>query len=222
MYTSIEFWKHIDTPFAITLQSDTLICHHVRNLDLKATYIGGISPFNTTWSGRMMTKYTTKEFISINVNNNPEVNVTIRHHLNDGFSIRNVAWVHDCITKYGSFKQINDDDLMNYCRENLQSSKKVLEKEAFAFSSDNGHSMCHDTPDGGGRVCPLGVHQPWHLKRSFSGYSELVFNCTGLEKLKKIHETQNKLENVFKTTSNYNYCGKTIEFRDIVSQLPPP
>merc|ERR1712161_628 len=91
-----------------------------------------------------------KSPVDLAVSDTPKANVTTQHHFNGGFSIRNVAWVHDCINQIGSRQLMNEDDLMNYCRGHLKSSKKVLEEEAFAFASDNGNTMCHNTTDGKG------------------------------------------------------------------------
>jgi len=189
MYTSIEFWEHIDTPFAVTLQSDTLICRHVQNLDLKAPYIGGISEFMTNWP--MLNERMIKSPVLLAVSDTPKANVAAQYHFNGGFSIRNVAWVHDCINQIGSRQKMNEDDLMNYCRDHLKSSKKVLEKDAYAFASDNGNTMCHNTTDGKGRVCPLGVHKPW-VRKSSAGYSELLSNCPGLDKLEILQQSNHR------------------------------
>eukprot|EP00560_Eucampia_antarctica_P008508 CAMPEP_0197825398 /NCGR_PEP_ID=MMETSP1437-20131217/2489_1 /TAXON_ID=49252 ORGANISM="Eucampia antarctica, Strain CCMP1452" /NCGR_SAMPLE_ID=MMETSP1437 /ASSEMBLY_ACC=CAM_ASM_001096 /LENGTH=270 /DNA_ID=CAMNT_0043425383 /DNA_START=461 /DNA_END=1273 /DNA_ORIENTATION=- len=183
LMTSLEFWKDIKTPFAMTLQADTLICRPVMDEDLKGTYIGGISGFKTIWNPKLALGNTIQH---IDVGPNPDLDIITISHLNGGFSLRNVTWVHQCIRKYGGVQDWVEDSLMQYCHERLGSSKPVLEKDAYAFSSDNGHSMCHVGNANGDRICPLAVHKPWMTKKNKTQYEELEKACPGLGKLEKL------------------------------------
>jgi Protein of unknown function (DUF5672) len=174
MMTDSNFWKSIETPYAITLQSDTLICRPFLANEFigetNVSFIGGLSK-----SGP--------------VDPDPN-NILLVDHLNGGFSLRNVAWTIQCIEEYAArnTSQANlegEDTFYRYCREiNVTGTVHTSQQQAYSFASDNGWTMCFNTTQNGERICPFGVHKPWITKNWKSpAYVELVQNCPGLDQL---------------------------------------
>ena len=174
MMTDSNFWKSIKTTYAITLQSDTLICRpFLANEflhELNVSFIGGLSAASPM---------------------DPDPNhVLLVDHLNGGFSLRNVAWTIQCIEEFkaantSKLTLFGEDTFFRYCREiNTTGTVHTSQQQAYAFASDNGWTMCFNTTQNRERVCPFGVHKPWIEKhRKTQEYDELAQNCPGLDQL---------------------------------------
>lgn len=190
LLTSTSFWKSIDTPLALIMQSDTLICKPPPSPVVEL--IGNISPFLGGISGF------TKEFAitsggpagqdaatQLKIPMNPRHNIPATSFLNGGFSLHDVSWSIHCIEPYANLKKKGwvEDDLFNYCQIMQNSSTApVTEVQAYSFASDNGKTQCFDLD--GKRVCPFAVHKPWQNKKK--GYNELVASCPELEQLERL------------------------------------
>jgi hypothetical protein len=182
MMTDPDFWKFIETPYVITLQSDTLICRPFLASEFlresNVSFIGGLSKSSRMNTGRKMGVY-------------PDPNqILLVDHLNGGFSLRNVAWTIQCIEesrRSRSVKQGGEDNFYRYCRKmNVTGTVHTSQLQAYSFASDNGWTMCFNTTKNSERICPFGVHKPWMQKHWKSpAYVELVQNCPGLDQLKQ-------------------------------------
>jgi hypothetical protein len=163
MYSNITFWESLrsygDT--VLTIQADTLICS-TKSPPWQANYLGGISDHST-----------------------PPVNESQMNsqHLNGGLSIRNLDWTISCLKNYTGKPTVEDTLFNRGCSDG---AKSVSRKDAWAFSSDNGWTMCFDWQ--GERVCPWGVHKPWTTfgqPMGSNSYEELVRYCPDIELLRK-------------------------------------
>jgi Protein of unknown function (DUF5672) len=183
MMTDSNFWKAIETPYAITLQSDTLICRPFLANEFigeaNVSFIGGLSKSSRMNTGRKMVVY-------------PDPNhILFADHLNGGFSLRNVAWTIQCIEEFRRtrrVKQGGEDAFYRHCRKiNVTGTVHTNQLQAYSFASDNGWTMCFNTTRNGERTCPFGVHKPWTTKnRKFPPYVELVQHCPGLDEMKQL------------------------------------
>jgi len=171
MMIDSNFWKSIKTAYAITLQSDTLICRpflaneflHESNV----SYIGGLSEASPT---------------------DPDPNKILKfEHLNGGLSLRNVAWTIQCIEKYKGANLLlaGEDTFFAYCRlHNIPGTVHTSQQQVYSFASDNGWTLCFNTTQHGERICPFGVHKPWVQKHwNTPAFFELAQNCPGLDHL---------------------------------------
>ena len=187
MFISLRFWEAFATPYVLTLQSDTLLCRPFPTQELVehgASFTGGISGMQAGFK-----PYTPAA--------NPRHGVVLNHgeYLNGGASFRNVRWVKDCIRKHQRPEGWIEDELYRTCREDADLNGTVYETEvgAYAFSSDNGKTLCFEDPTssrGNNRTCPLCVHKPWtegSKKRAAAAYAELQQNCPGLERLQELN-----------------------------------
>lgn len=184
LLTSSTFWETIKTPWAITLQSDTLICR-APNMGIfnETTFLGGLSGFFY-----MVTHRGLRKPMRISLGQNPRTNRSIaKHHLNGGFSLHDVSWSMECIRNHVNTSAWVEDDLFNHCQHTLNSSKPVTELQAYSFASDNGNTKCFLYKDK--RICPVGVHKPWNLKSQAAKYIHLARQCRGLEQLENLAQT---------------------------------
>ena len=183
MMTDSNFWKSIQTPYVITLQSDTLICRPflVNEFlhELNVSFIGGLSKSSRMNTGRKIVVY-------------PDPNHSLLDdHLNGGFSLRNVAWTIQCIEESRHsrrVKQGGEDNFFRSCRQmNATGTVHTSQLQAYSFASDNGWTMCFNITQNRERICPFGVHKPWTTRNPKSQeYVELAQNCPGLDQLKQL------------------------------------
>ena len=176
MMTDSNFWKGIATPYAITLQWDTLICRPFladEFIDEKnVSFIGGLS----SAVAPMYPNPTHSHIVG---------------HLNGGLSLRNVAWTIQCIEQFRNASTVTgegEDAFFRDCREaNMTGTGHTSQLQAYSFSSDNGWTLCFNTTKNGERICPFGVHKPWTTKSLRSpAYIEMMQNCPGLDQLKPL------------------------------------
>lgn len=187
LLTSESFWQDesIETPLVVTMQSDTLICRPP-DMELLRTspFLGGVSGFTKNSTTNVGAADALKK---VKVGINPR-NAPTQSFLNGGFSLHNVSWTIDCIKTYGTLKVKGwvEDDLFNFCRQQIQGSMPVTEVEAYSFASDNGVTLCFDVE--GRRRCPFAVHKPWQNKGN--RYDELVASCPEVERLERLQFVQ--------------------------------
>lgn len=184
MFVNVAFWAQFETPYVLTLQSDTLLCRSFPTKDLikqNVSFTGGASDMTSVGNSNKWKNYI--------VPPDPEWNSTLRReHLNGGMSLRNIQWVTSCIKKYGGKGGgWAEDSLYRFCRTNdILGTVHETQIGAYTFSSDNGHTMCFTSPSGE-RICPLGVHKPWSRgAKKPNQYMELKRNCKGLAALQTL------------------------------------
>jgi len=141
MFVNARFWDGFETPYVLTLQSDTLLCRQFPTRELierGTSFTGGVSGMG---SG----------FKQIPVTQDPRHGVLLRtEYLNGGMSFRNVRWVRDCIRRYTREEGWIEDEMYRHCRENdINGTVHETAVGAYSFSSDNGVTMCFAGPAGG-------------------------------------------------------------------------
>jgi len=190
LLTSLEFWDSFPTTHVLTIQADTLLCRPLRN-DVELAelgnipFLGGLAAFRITVAKGTSLRMFKQEYLIPSLEG-PAVQSYVTQQTNGGFSLRNVEFMKYCVKKYGAWTEWGDDTLYAYCLDK-SSPIRPTEKQAYAFSSDNGWTGCFNDEDGK-RICPLGVHKVWR-KRNVKPemYNEMVESCPGLSRLDSLH-----------------------------------
>jgi hypothetical protein len=203
MLTNASFWKAIsmETPYALTLQSDTLLCRPFPTQEFisrNESFLGGISGFKREAARQIP--------VIVNPQDDSHSTNMKYKHLNGGLKLRNIAWTIECIRQYNDMNPNgwSEDSLYRHCRESeINGTVHINEVQAYSFASDNGITLYYTLPpmgrngsDGGERRhCPVGVHKPWVKgvkKWGTNAYRELVEYCPGLD----LHEQLCTMERV--------------------------
>jgi hypothetical protein len=194
LLTSAAFWRQPQTDWVLIFQSDTVVCRAAPlDLLLRYPYLGGPSGFvgSDAWVARRSPLGMDSPELKHDVNLPEEPRsgfAPVDMHMNGGLSIHNVTWSLGCIERYHDAFKFVEDDLWNHCR--AEQGVQVVERDMYAFASDNGLTGCFSAPPATGgtgasqRVCPWGLHKPWNRARSVQALAEMERSCPGLDSLK--------------------------------------
>ena len=178
LMTETTFWNNITTPYAMVLQSNTLMCRTLEPAEFilqNVSFVGGL----TGW--KRIPQF------AVPVTDNPIYNEPVKYrHKRGTFSLRNVEWTKECIRQYRNDDKYVEDSLYRHCGEmEIPHTVHVNELQAYSFASDLGVTLCFDGPNNE-RICPVGVHKPWVHGVKKAGYRELVDHCPGLDLFQRL------------------------------------
>jgi Protein of unknown function (DUF5672) len=168
MLTNETFWRSaVDTPYVLTLQSDTLLCrpfdtHKFIPPSAAAaagsdsgggmSYLGGISDQAYVKSLSLQSSLslplsTGGNDSTTSVTTTTTTILPTNIHLNGGLSLRNVEWMIDCIRQYNNNNPRGwvEDGLWNHCRRQREFRNGTVPatlEQALTLASDNGNSLC--------------------------------------------------------------------------------